>query len=77
MRIEMVGSDWRVEVRQTRGPIPITMVLEAAVPWPAFDNVRVDGRPATLDARPLGAGWEIPVQLVLDAPRTLELTVRG
>jgi hypothetical protein len=59
-------------VEQEAGPIPLTVLLELYVPGPLRRAV-VDGRDAGLAPRPAGAGLVVPVQLVLDHARTVEL----
>ena len=62
----------RIEIEQTEGALPATLILEATVRAPVA-RVEVDGRPADLALRPALDHVVVPVQLVLDAPRLLEI----
>lgn len=66
------GAALRIEVEQTEGALPATLILEATVRAPVA-RVEVDGRPADLALRPAADRVVVPVQLVLDAPRVLEI----
>jgi hypothetical protein len=70
----IVATDGRVTitVQQDTGALPATVLLEPLVTGP-LDSSRIDGRDAALAPRPCGSLWLVPVQLVLDAPRSLEL----
>ena len=65
----------RIEVEQTEGALPATLILEATVRAPVA-RVEVDGRPADLALRPAIDHVVVPVQLVLDAPRRLLISLR-
>lgn len=58
-----------VRVEQTAGAIPITVLLEPYIAHPG--PCTVDGHPADLSPQVLADGTILPVQLVLDEPRTL------
>ncbi|HEX6939456.1 MAG TPA: hypothetical protein VF158_08590 [Longimicrobiales bacterium] len=60
---------------QDEGAVPITVVFEPMLPARRLVAARVDGQPAELDARPHGERMRVPVQLVLDAERVVELDV--
>ncbi len=66
------GDVDRFEVEQVEGSTPLRLVLEAAVPG-VITGIRVDGRPADLAPRPWGERTLVPVQLVLDGRRVLEV----
>jgi hypothetical protein len=58
-------------LEQESGAIPVTALLEPRL-IAGFSTAEVDGMPADLAPRRLpGGGTQLPVQLVLDAPRTL------
>jgi hypothetical protein len=61
-----------IVVRQDAGAIPFTVLLEPLVPG-RVAACRVDGRPADLAPRPLASDTIVPVQLVLDEERHLEI----
>ena len=62
----------RFEIEQVEGSTPLRLILEAAVPG-VITGIRVDGRPADLAPRPWGERTLVPVQLVLDSRRVLEV----
>jgi hypothetical protein len=59
-------------VEQDAGAIPVTALLEPIVAG-AVHTTRVDGRPAALAPRPHDRGTIVPVQLVLDDSRRLDI----
>jgi hypothetical protein len=63
----------RLEVEQVEGPVPVTLVFEPWVRARAIRAVRIDGRPAELELRPLEDGWVIPVQIALDHVRQMDI----
>jgi hypothetical protein len=76
---EREGRTHRLRLEPTRGRAPVTVVLEPSVPGPAPGappgEARVDGVRADLVAVAAGSRTRFRVQLVLDAPRTVELDV--
>jgi hypothetical protein len=70
------GSLHRLTVRQDRGPVPATLILELEIPGP-LRAARVDGVSAQL--APVegahGGASRVPVQLALDHERVVELEV--
>ena len=68
------GSLHTYMIDQEIGGIPVTLILEPIVTGRVLAAM-VDGHTAELDARPLGTGTLVPVQLVLDHPRTVEIHV--
>ncbi|HEY8468283.1 MAG TPA: hypothetical protein VIL18_01510 [Longimicrobiales bacterium] len=69
------GARHTLCVEQTRGAVPLRLVLEPLLPARRLANARVDGRDARLDARPAGERLLVPIQLVLDHERSLEVYV--
>jgi hypothetical protein len=69
----------RIELEQDSGALPVTALLEPAVESATLHDAAVDGTPASLTPRPWAGRLLVPVQLVLDAPRTLvlQLDARG
>lgn len=61
------------EVEQTRGPAPLQVVLAPELPGRELVATRVDRKPAGLDVEEAGDRLRVPVQLVLDHLRTLEV----
>lgn len=69
------GPLHRLTVAQERGGAPLQVVLEPELPGQKVVASRVDGEAAELDAVAAGGRWRVPVQLVLDHPRTLEVEI--
>lgn len=67
------GDVQRFEVEQTRGAAPLQVALTPELAGGAVTAVRVDGKPAELDVERVGDRVRVPVQLVLDHVRTLEV----
>jgi hypothetical protein len=59
-------------LEQDAGPIPMTALLEPYLPARPL-RARIDGRPAELTPRLVGRDFVLPVQLVLDHARLLEV----
>jgi hypothetical protein len=72
LRVEPAGHRLRLTLEQDAGPIPITALLEPVVPG-TVRRTAVDGVEALLAVRPAPGGSAVPVQLVLDHVRTLEI----
>lgn len=60
-------------LEQERGAMPLRLVLEPLLPATTLTGARVDGRAATLETSRHGDRLVVPVQLVLDHERILEL----
>lgn len=71
-----VGPERRYEVEQFAGAIPLTLIFEVELAAAAV-RAQVDGSPADLNVARAGAGLVVPVQIVLDAPRVVQLVVDG
>ena len=67
------GTRHRFEARQVRGPTPLTLVLTPELRGHGGVVTSVDGSPAELDVESRGGRARVPVQLVLDHPRTLDV----
>jgi hypothetical protein len=65
-----------IEIEQDAGALPATVLLEPLVAG-NLTGARVDGEPAALAPRPWRGRLLVPVQLVLDARRTLVLEIAG
>jgi hypothetical protein len=75
LRYRRDGARHTFIAEQTSGPVPLRLVLEPALPARRIAATRVDGRDAQLDARPFGERLLVPVQIVLDHERSLEIDV--
>jgi hypothetical protein len=73
MRYERDGPLHRFRLEPIRGRVPVTAVFEPALPVASLAAARVDGTRADLDTVAVGARIRCRVQLVLDAPRTVEV----
>jgi hypothetical protein len=62
----------QVDVEQSEGALPATLILETTVRAP-IAAVEIDGHHADLTLQPSADRVIAPVQLVLDAPRTLRI----
>lgn len=71
---EREGGLHRFRLCQDRGAVPLRVVLEAALPGERLESARVDGVEARLETRRFGERLLAPLQVVLDAERTVELT---
>lgn len=70
-----VEQRWiRISIRQDSGAIPLTALLEPVLAR-RVSACSVDGQPADLALRPLGGGIIVPVQLVLDDERRLDIEI--
>lgn len=72
VRVSRGANSIEIHVEQTDGPLPMTLILEPVV-HSAITAARVDGKPAELAVRNRGDAMVVPVQLVLDASRSLVL----
>ena len=72
LRIQSDADRMICRIEQDAGALPFTVLLE---PYVAGDvrATRVDGMPAQLDTRAVDDGRIVPVQLVLEQERTLEI----
>ncbi len=75
LRYERDGDLHRLRLEQTGGAVPMRVVFEPELPGTRLLEASVDGRPADLGTRPAGSRTAVPVQLVLDHERTVELTM--
>lgn len=73
LRYERDGPRHRLTLEPTRGRTPATVALEPSLPLASIGSARVDGAPAELDRATAGGRTRVRVQVVLDAPRTLEI----
>ncbi|MFO7894648.1 MAG: hypothetical protein R6U63_13010 [Longimicrobiales bacterium] len=71
------GGLRRLTLRQTRGAAPLQVVLEPELGAGRVMATRVDGEAADLDVAAVGDRWRVPVQVVLHAPRSLEVEITG
>jgi hypothetical protein len=71
------GELHRFRVEQTTGPAPIRLILEPLLATGRLRGATVDGVPATLDARRVADRLLVPLQIILDHPREVELHAAG
>ncbi len=64
-------------LRQVGGGAPLRVILEPELGGSGLERSRVDGQPAELDALAVEGRLRVPVQLVLDHERRLELEIGG
>jgi hypothetical protein len=69
---EREGDTHRFTLEPAAAAVPPSVVFEPAVPG-RVREVRIDGRPAELDARQDGDRTIVPLQIPVDAPRTVEI----
>ncbi len=72
---EREGNTHRLRLEPTRGRVPVTVVLEPSLAGASLRAARVDGSRAELNAAATASRIRARVQLVLDAPRTVEMDV--
>lgn len=72
LRATVDGGVVTVVVAQAAGAVPVTVLLEPRLAGGVRD-AEVDGKPASLALREEDGTTHVPVQLVLDEPRTLRL----
>ena len=70
---EREGHRQRLTLRQLRGAAPLQVVLAPELSGGRVVRVAVDDQPADLDIERVGDRWRIPVQLVPDRTRRLEV----
>lgn len=63
----------RFRLEQIRGAAPLQLVLEPELVGEGVVRARVDGVPAELEPAPVDGRRRVPVQIVLDRPRTVEV----
>jgi hypothetical protein len=72
MEADRAEAGLSISMRQDSGGIPVTVLLEPFIGG-TLVGAEVDGRPAALFTQEVSGGVIVPVQLVLDADRTLLL----
>jgi hypothetical protein len=77
LRYEREGTLHTLRLEPTRGRVPATVVLEPSLPAGALAAAWVDGVPADLDVSATGSRARFKVQLVVDAPRTVEVEAKA
>ncbi len=75
LRYERSGERHVLRVAQQSGGAPLGLVLEPVLAGARLAAATVDGRPAELAARRFGERLLVPVQIVLDHERTVELRI--
>lgn len=69
------GDRHTFRIDQTSGAVPVTLIFEPLLVARRLVAARIDGQTAELDPRPHNQRMLVPVQLVLDAERVVELDV--
>lgn len=69
------GGRHRLTLRQARGGSPFRVILEPELAGGRLVGARVDGEPAELDAVPVAGRLRVPVQIVLDHERSVEVEI--
>lgn len=73
LRYERQGNWHRFTFEQESGPVPVRVIFEPLLPAPSLAAAVVDGQSAQLYPRPLDGRLRVPVQIVLDDIRVVEL----
>lgn len=73
LRYRRQGNWHRFTFEQESGPVPVRVIFEPMLPAPSLAAAVVDGQTAQLYPRPLGGRLRVPVQIVLDDTRVVEL----
>lgn len=73
LRYRRQGNWHRFTFEQESGPVPVRVIFEPLLPAPSLAAAVVDGQTALLYPRPLGGRLRVPVQIVLDDTRVVEL----
>lgn len=73
VRYEREGERHLFRIDQETGSVPVRVIFEPLLPGRRLVAARVDGQDAVLDPRPFGERLLVPVQIVLDYERTIEL----
>lgn len=60
-------------LEQRAGSVPVRVIFEPLLPASRITSAHVDGQPAELDPRRFGERLMVPVQIVLDHERVIEL----
>jgi len=72
---ERAGGAHAVRLDQEEGAVPVRVIFEPALPGRRLLAASVDSQPAELDARPFRGRVRVPLQVVLDHERSIELDV--
>jgi hypothetical protein len=75
LRYEREGTRHRFTLEQRAGAVPVRVTFEPLLPASHMTSAHVDGQPAELDPRRFGERLLVPVQIVLDHERVVELEV--
>src|SRR5690606_41653971 len=69
------GGAHAVRLDQEEGAVPVRVIFEPALPGRRLLAASVDSQPAELDARPFLGRVRVPLQVVLDHVRSIDLDV--
>lgn len=73
VRYHREGDRHIFRLDQELGGVPVRLIFEPVLPAARLVAASVDGEPAELDPRPVAGGLAVPIQIVLDHERTVEL----
>jgi hypothetical protein len=73
LRYRRSGPHHHFTFNQESGAVPVRIIFEPLLPARYLVAARVDAQEATLDPRPLAGRLLVPVQIVLDDDRTIDL----
>lgn len=73
LRYQREGDWHRFTFLQESGPVPVRVIFEPLIPAPGLASARVDGQEALLEPRPRQGRLLVPVQIVLDDMRLIEI----
>ncbi len=73
LRYRRAAASHVFTVSQESGAVPFRLVLEPAIAS-GITRVRLDGQDASLDVRRFGERWLVPVQLMAERERSIEIT---
>lgn len=73
LRYQRLGSRHHFTIDQESGAVPVRVIFEPEIPERRLVRAVVDGQDATLDPRPADGRLRVPIQIVLDTTRKVEL----
>jgi hypothetical protein len=73
LRYRRQGTLHHFTFTQESGAVPVRVIFEPLLPIPTLAGATVDGQPALLEPRPHAGRLLVPIQIVLDDERVLEL----
>jgi hypothetical protein len=77
LRYRRHGARHHFTLDQESGAVPVRVIFEPLLPARSLAAARVDGEEAVLEPRPRGGRLLVPIQIVLDDQRVIELETAG